>query len=213
MTKLKLAILISGRGSNMEAIVKAIQAGHINAEITAIISNNENAAGLEFAKANNIPTKVLSHIYYKSREEFDRALSDLIKLTGANFVCLAGFMRVLTEQFIDDWYNKLINIHPSLLPAFKGLNTHKRAIEKGVKFAGCTVHYVRADVDNGPIISQAATTVSPDDTPDSLAAKILKLEHQIYPQALAKIANGEITIDENKIEFKNYSNQQQSLIN
>lgn len=190
--KLRVAILISGRGSNMDALIKAAHSPDYPAEIALVISNRPNAKGLELAKENNIQTAIVDHKTFNSREEFDQALD--VALTEANIelICNAGFMRLLGKNFVEKWRNKQLNIHPSLLPAFKGLNTHERALASDVKIAGCTVHFVRFEMDEGPIIAQAAVPVLPDDTPETLAGRILKAEHQLYPEALKRVASGQI---------------------
>jgi phosphoribosylglycinamide formyltransferase-1 len=203
MERLKLAILISGRGSNMQALIdgcrkKAGEPGSIAADINLVLSNRADAAGLERAKAAGLPTQVISHRDYPDRTAFDAALDGALRAADVNFVCLAGFMRLLTADFIEGWHNRMINIHPSLLPSFPGLDTHKRALAEGVKFAGCTVHYVRFKTDTGPIIAQAAVPVLPDDTEDSLAGRVLAAEHRLYPLALRLIAEGRVQIHDGR---------------
>ena len=189
-TKLKTAILISGRGSNMEALVNATKEAGFPAEIVSVISNDPAAKGLEWAAAQGISTDVINHKNFGAdRESFEKALHEKITASAAQLVCLAGFMRILTPWFVNQWEDRLVNIHPSLLPSFPGIHVHKKAIEYGVQFSGCTVHYVRAKMDHGPIIIQAAVPVLADDTPDELGARILKSEHKIYPQALRWIAD------------------------
>ncbi len=195
MERLNLGILISGRGSNMQALVGAIRAGRIEANLAIVISNKADAAGLAFARAAGIPTQVISHRDYPDRAGFDRALDGALRAADVNFVCLAGFMRLLTEEFIEGWHNRMINIHPSLLPAFAGLDTHKRALQAGVRFAGCSVHFVRFETDTGPIVAQAAVPVLADDTEESLAARVLAAEHRLYPLALRLIAEGRVRIE------------------
>lgn len=193
--RLKVAVLISGRGSNMQALARACAAPDFPAEIVLILSNLADAAGLEFARAAGIPTAVIPHRDFPDRASFDAAMDAEIRRHGAELICLAGFMRLLDSAFIEAWRDRMINIHPSLLPSFRGLDTHERALEAGVKFAGCTVHFVRPEVDTGPIIAQAAVPVLPHDTPDSLAARILEQEHVIYPMALRLVAEGRVTVD------------------
>jgi phosphoribosylglycinamide formyltransferase-1 len=195
MERLKLAILISGRGSNMQTLIAACRTGSVPADINLILSNRPDAAGLDVAKAAGLPTQVIAHRDYPDRAGFDAALDGALRAADVNFVCLAGFMRLLTADFVEGWYNRMINIHPSLLPAFPGLDTHKRALEAGVRFAGCTVHYVRFETDTGPIIAQAAVPVLPDDNEESLAARVLAAEHRLYPLALRLIAGGRVRID------------------
>jgi len=178
----------------MQALVKACLAADFPAEIVAVVSNNPDAAGLEFAAQHNIPTKVINHRDFDNREEFDTALSDYLSSVKVNLICLAGFMRLLTPDFVNRWRDRIINIHPSLLPAFKGLHVHERAIEAGARFTGCTVHIVRPEMDDGPIIAQAAVPILSDDTADTLADRILKQEHRIYPMALRLFAENKVKI-------------------
>ncbi len=194
MARLKLAVLISGRGSNLKSLIDACAAPDFPAEIVIVVSNEPNAAGLDRARAADIPATVINHHDYATREAFDEALSEAVRAAGAELVCLAGFMRLVTEAFLHDWRDRLINIHPSLLPAFGGLNTHARAITAGVRFTGCTIHFVRAEMDAGPIIVQAVVPVLTDDTPDSLAARVLVAEHQAYPLAIRLIGEGRVRV-------------------
>ena len=190
MARLKTAILISGRGSNMQALIEACRAPDAQAAVVLVLANNPDAAGLAHAAAAGIPTAVVDHRSYADRAGFDAEMDRRLKAVGTELVCLAGFMRLLTRGFVEAWRDRMINVHPSLLPAFPGLDTHRRAIEAGVRFAGCTVHYVRYETDTGPIIAQAAVPVRADDTPATLAARVLVEEHRIYPQALRWIAAG-----------------------
>ena len=194
MARLKLAVLISGRGSNLQSLIDACAAPDFPAEIVIVVSNEPNAAGLDRARAADIPATVIDHHDYATREAFDEALSESIRAAGAELACLAGFMRLVTEAFLRDWRDRLINIHPSLLPAFGGLNTHARAITAGVRFTGCTIHFVRAEMDAGPIIVQAVVPVLTDDTPDSLAARVLAAEHRAYPLAIRLIGEGRVRV-------------------
>jgi len=203
----KTAILISGRGSNMASLIDAAKADDYPAEITIVIANRPDAAGIDFAKAAGIATRILDHTQYDDRESFEAELTEAIESAGADLVCLAGFLRLLTDRFVAHWYDRLINIHPSLLPSFKGLDSHARAIAAGVRIAGCSVHYVRAEMDAGPIIAQAAVPVKGGDTADTLAARVLKAEHKLYPRALALVAAGraravgeKVVIDGEEIE-------------
>ena len=202
MAKTKIAVLISGRGSNMQAIVDAAQAEDYPAEIALVVSNNPDAAGLAWAEERGIETEVLNHRDYETREEFEKALDTLIRLYGARIVCLAGFMRILTPFFTEKWRDLLINIHPSLLPSFKGLHTHERALEAGVRIHGCTVHYVRPEMDDGPIIGQAAVPVLHGDTPDTLAARVLEAEHQLYPQCIALACSGKARVAGERVRLQ-----------
>ena len=185
-----IVILISGGGSNMAAIVRAAQREHwlrrFGGRIAAVISNKADAGGLKFAKEQGIATEVLDHKAFPDRASFDTALAELIDRYEPALVVLAGFMRILTPEFVARYAGRMLNIHPSLLPAFPGLHTHQRALEAGCRFAGATVHIVTADLDHGPILAQAAVPVLPDDTPDTLAARVLTQEHLIYPQAVAR---------------------------
>lgn len=183
-----IVILISGSGSNMAAIVQAAQQQdwrqQFGASVTAVISNRPGAAGLQLAQSLGVATQVLDHRAFETREAFDAALMQLIDGHQPALVVLAGFMRILTPGFVDHYAGRLINIHPSLLPAFTGLNTHQRAIDAGCVEAGCTVHQVTAELDHGPILAQAVVPVLPDDTADTLAARVLVQEHRLYPQAV-----------------------------
>ena len=179
-----IVILVSGRGSNMEAIVRAAIPG---ARIAAVISNRPDAKGLQFAAEQGIATAVVDHKAYADREAFDTALAESIEAYAPDLVVLAGFMRVLTDGFVRRFEGRLLNIHPSLLPAFPGLHTHRRAIEAGCKFAGATVHQVTAELDHGPILAQAVVPVLPDDDEHALAARVLTQEHLIYPRAIAEL--------------------------
>jgi len=194
VARLKTAILISGRGSNMRALIDACRTPDVAAEVALVLANNPDAGGLADAAAAGIPTAAVDHRAYPDRAAFDAELNRRLTEAGIEFVCLAGFMRLLTRGFIDAWRDRMINIHPSLLPAFPGLDTHRRALEAGVRFAGCTVHFVRYETDTGPIVVQAAVPVQADDTPESLAARVLRAEHQIYPQALRWIAAGRVRV-------------------
>ncbi|HSC80642.1 MAG TPA: phosphoribosylglycinamide formyltransferase [Chitinolyticbacter sp.] len=191
-----IVILISGRGSNMQAIVDAAVP---EARIAAVISNRADAAGLAWAAERGIATAVLDHKQFEGREAFDTALAALIDSYAPDLVVLAGFMRILTAGFVTHYENRLINIHPSLLPAFTGLHTHERAIAEGVKFAGCTVHFVTAELDHGPIIAQATVPVLDDDTAGDLAARVLKEEHRLYPMAVRLFAQGRLRIDGGRV--------------
>jgi phosphoribosylglycinamide formyltransferase-1 len=195
LARLRTAILISGRGSNMQALIESCRAPSAPAEIVLVLSNNPDAGGLAYAAKAGVPTAVVDHRTYQDRAAFDAELDRRLRAADAQLVCLAGFMRLLTPAFVEGWRNRMINIHPSLLPAFPGLDTHARAFAAGVRFHGCTVHFVRFETDTGPIIIQAALPVRPDDTVDSLAARVLAEEHRIYPQALAWIADGRVRIE------------------
>lgn len=192
--KKRVAILISGRGSNMRALIEAAKDEDYPAEIVLVLSNVADAGGLDFARQNKIATAVIEHRKFPSREIFDNAMDVALKAAGTEIVALAGFMRLLSPRFVESWRGRMINIHPSLLPAYKGLHTHRRAIEAGEKFAGCTVHFVTPELDDGPTILQATVPVLPADTEDTLAARVLEQEHKIYPQALRLVAEGKARI-------------------
>lgn len=187
MTRLRLAILISGRGSNMEAILDAAQDPAYPAKPVLVLSNRPDAKGLETAARAGIPTAAIDHTTYgKDREAFERAMHEQLTEAGVEIIALAGFMRVLTPWFVNKWQGRMVNIHPSLLPKYKGLDTHQRALDAGDTEAGCTVHWVSPGVDDGEIIQQASLPILPGDTADSLAGRLLPVEHQLYPEALAK---------------------------
>lgn len=184
----KVAVLISGRGSNMSALIEAAKADDYPAEIVLVVSNKPDAMGLEVARSENIPAIAIDHTEFEAREDFEEALHKALLEHDVEIVVLAGFMRKLTGSFTGKWQGAMINIHPSLLPKYKGLNTHQRALDAGDKEHGCTVHYVTAELDGGPIIMQATVPVLEGDTPDDLAARILVQEHRIFPLSLAKVA-------------------------
>ncbi len=192
----RVVILISGRGSNMQAILEA----GLPVEIAAVISNRPEAKGLEIAAQHGIATSVVDHRLHPSRGQFDTALAKAIDSFHPDLVVLAGFMRILTEDFVNRYQGRLINIHPALLPAFPGLDTHEKALQEGVRVHGCTVHFVTPTVDHGPIISQAAVPVLSDDTPDALAARVLEQEHLIYPEAIRWFAEGRIHLQQNRVK-------------
>ncbi len=184
MRKTRLGILISGRGSNMQAIVDACRGNEIPAEIGIVVSNRGNAPGVEWARDQGVRTAVLSHRDFPDREAHDRAIIDVLRSAGVDWVCLAGYMRLLSRTFVDAFPNRILNIHPSLLPAFPGLDAQRQAIDHGVKVSGCTVHLVDAELDHGPIVVQKCVPVLPGDTEVTLAARILEQEHVAYPEAL-----------------------------
>jgi len=181
-------VLISGRGSNMEALIRATKDADYPAEIVGVLSDNRDAKGLETAAAEGIPARAVPRKDYASKHEHEAAIQAALEEFGAEIVCLAGFMRLLSGAFLAPWDGRIINIHPSLLPKHKGLDTHARAIQAGDTVHGCSVHHVTAGMDEGPVICQAQVPVLPNDTPETLAAKVLKEEHRIYPLALAKVA-------------------------
>ena len=199
MAKTRVGILISGRGSNMMALVEAARDTDFPAEIVTVISNRPDAAGLAWAESQGIATLAIDHKAYARREDFEDALHQALTSAGVELVCCAGFMRLMTASFVDGWYGRMLNIHPSILPSFKGLATHEQALAAGVKITGCTVHFVVPEMDSGPIIAQAAVPVADDDTPDSLAERILAAEHKLYPHALGLIASGQARLVDQKV--------------
>ena len=197
----KIVILISGRGSNMEAMIAARDAGRLPVDIVAVISNRPAAAGLETAARAGIATHYVDHRGFAGRDAFDAALAECIDGFSPDLVVLAGFMRILTEGFVRHYEGRLMNIHPSLLPAFPGLHTHRRALEEGVRIHGCTVHFVTPTLDHGPVIVQAAVPVLDGDTEDSLAARILGQEHRIYPQAVRWFAEDRLRLENGRVRL------------
>ena len=197
-----IVILVSGRGSNMEAIVRACADQRWNARIAAVISNRADAAGLAFARAHGIAAEVVEHRAFASRDAFDAALAERIEAHGADIVALAGFMRILGAEFVRRFDGRLVNIHPSLLPAFPGLHTHRRAIEAGCKASGASVHFVTADLDHGPIIGQAVVPVLPDDDEVALAARVLAQEHRLYPLALAWLVDDRLEVRDGVVRHR-----------
>ncbi len=202
----KIVVLISGSGSNLEAIAKACQTGNIPATIELVISNQPNVKGLDRAKKFHLMSKVIEHQQYNSREEFDQALLDQILPIEPDLVILAGFMRILSSNFTDTLSGKLINIHPSLLPDYPGLNTHKQAIENGDLMHGVSVHYVNSELDGGPIITQGALKIDPSQSEAKLINRIHKIEHAVYPKVIADIAKGYITLKGDQVKFESDSN-------
>lgn len=194
MGRMKLGVLISGRGTNLQAILDRTADPDFPAETALVISNRADAAGLDRAREAGVPTAVVDHKAYPDRPSFEVALNETLAAAGIDLVCLAGFMRLLTPTFVDRWAGKAINIHPSLLPAFPGLDTHARAIDAGARFAGATVHFLSAEMDAGPIILQAATPILGEDDADSLAARVLLAEHEIYVRAIRWIAEDRVRI-------------------
>ncbi len=199
---LKLGVLISGSGSNLQSIIDHIEKGSLNAIIKIVISNNPDAYGITRANKHCLPVLVLKHEDFKTREDFDLELIEALKNNHVQLVVLAGFMRILTPAFLRAFPQRIINIHPALLPAFPGTHVQKQALEYGVKFSGCTVHFVDEGVDTGAIIIQSVLPVHDDDTEETLAARILKEEHRIYPQAIQFYADGKIQIDGRKVRIK-----------
>jgi phosphoribosylglycinamide formyltransferase 1 len=195
MTRRRVAILISGRGSNMAALIAAAQAADFPAEIALVLANRPDAKGLGLARDARLATAVVDHTRFgKDREAFERALQAELEAVSIDIVCLAGFMRLLTPWLVTRWEGRMLNIHPALLPAFKGLDTHERALAAGVKIHGATVHFVVPEMDSGPVIAQGALAVRDDDTAETLAARVLAIEHAIYPLALRLVAEGRVTV-------------------
>ena len=187
--KIKVVVLISGNGTNLQALIDACIEPSYPAEIVLVISNKANAKGISRAREAGITTRIVDHTNYLSREEFDTELSMILSHSKCKLVCLAGFMRILSESFVNTWPNSILNIHPSLLPSFPGTKTHERALEAGVKVSGCTLHFVTAELDAGPIIGQAAVPVLDNDTPKTLANRVLIEEHKLYALGLELVAN------------------------
>ncbi|MGE5535556.1 MAG: phosphoribosylglycinamide formyltransferase [Acidobacteriota bacterium] len=199
MTRKRVAVLISGRGSNMTALIEAANRDDYPAEIALVVSNRPDAAGLESARAAGIATEIVDHaIYGEDRAAFEEVLQDALAEHQIDLVCLAGFMRLLTDEFVARWSGRMLNIHPALLPSFKGLHTHERALAAGVKIHGASVHFVVAEMDSGPIIAQGAVAVREDDTPATLAARVLAVEHRIYPLALRLVAEGRVHVEQGR---------------
>jgi len=199
MKRKRIAILLSGRGSNFEAIYRAIEEGKINAEIGVVISNKEDARGLLRAKEFGLETLFLNPKEFSSREEYDLKLAEEIEKRDIDLICLAGWMRILTPPFVQRFRNRIMNIHPSLLPSFPGLEAQKQALEYGVRYTGCTVHFVNEEVDAGPIILQAVVPVFQNDTVETLSERILKEEHRIYPTAIRLFVEGKLRIEGRRV--------------
>jgi len=199
--KKRVAILISGRGSNMRSLMAAASAPDFPVEIALVISNIGSAAGIQFAADAGIATEIVPHKAYESREAFDRAVSAHLEEAKIDIVCLAGFMRILSDWFASRWQGRMINIHPSLLPLFKGTHVHEQALQAGVRVSGCTVHFVVPELDAGPIIAQATVPVESDDTPETLATRVLVEEHKLYPAALKLLAEGKVRLEVGRAVF------------
>ncbi|HZH10488.1 MAG TPA: phosphoribosylglycinamide formyltransferase [Microvirga sp.] len=197
----RVAVLISGRGSNMVSLIEAASAPGFPARIALVLSNRPDAAGLSRAQDAGIATAIVDHKAHPTREDFEQAMDAVLNEHGIEFICLAGFMRVLTDWFVERWAGRMINIHPSLLPLFRGVHTHRRALEEGVLIHGCTVHFVVPELDAGPIIAQAAVPVIPGDTEESLAARILVQEHLLYPRALRMVCDGSARLEGGRVVF------------
>lgn len=211
--RLRLAVLVSGRGSNLQSLIDAQADPKYPAEIVLVLSNVADAHALERARKAKIATAVFDRKRYPDRRAFDADMTHAIEDAGASLVCLAGFMRLLGDEFVAHWKNRLINIHPSLLPAYKGLHVHERVIADGARFAGCTVHFVRPAMDEGPIVVQAVVPVHPNDTADALAARVLAEEHRIYPLAVRLIAEGRVKVDGERASIDSWIPPQGTLIN
>jgi phosphoribosylglycinamide formyltransferase-1 len=198
----RVAILISGRGSNMAALIAAAQRPDYPATIALVVSNRPNAGGLRVAAEAGIPTATIDHTSYPDRVQFDRALTEVLLAHEIALVCLAGFMRILTDEFVEAWRGRMLNVHPSLLPAFKGLHPHAQALAAGVRIHGCTVHFVEPELDSGPIIAQAAVPVRAGDTEDDLADRVLAEEHRLYPRGLSLVASGAVRYENGRAVFE-----------
>lgn len=196
---MKIGVLISGRGSNLKALINACAEPGFRGEIALVISNRPGAGGLAIAEAAGIPALVIDHKQYASREAFDAEMDRALNEAGVELVCNAGFMRILSDEFVAKWHNRQLNIHPSLLPAFKGLHVHQRTIDAGVKITGCTVHFVRPAMDEGPIVAQAAVPVMPGDDAETLAARVLEAEHKLYPLALKLVVEGRARVEGERV--------------
>jgi phosphoribosylglycinamide formyltransferase-1 len=201
MKKLRLAVLISGRGSNLQALIDACADPAFPAEIKLVLSNRPDAGGLERAAKADIPVAVVDHKKYDGKPAFEAAMQAEIAKAGVDLICLAGFMRILSADFIDNWPNKIINIHPSLLPAYKGLDTHARAIADGVAETGCSIHIVSTEMDEGPVILQKTVKLRPGDTAETLAERVLAQEHLAYPEAVRLIAEGRVRVLKERVEI------------
>jgi len=212
MAKLRLGVMISGSGTNLQALIDACSEPTFPAEISVVISNRPAVKGLDRARHAGIDAVTIDHTLYEDRADFEEILHNCLKDHNVQLVCLAGFMRILNPEFVNRWKDRMINIHPSLLPSYKGLHTHARAIEDGVRFGGCTIHYVRPEMDNGPIIMQAVIPIAADETEETLIAKTLTYEHHMYPAAVRMIANGNVRISGNKVVFKDVDLGEKGLV-
>jgi len=210
---LRVGVLISGRGSNLQALIEACAKPDYPAEIVLVISNEPKAMGLIRAQGASLVTETIEHQQFEDRRTFDNSLTASLEKAGVDLVCLAGFMRLLTAEFVNRWQDRIINIHPSLLPAFKGLNVHERVIASGVRFSGCTVHFVRADMDAGPVIIQSAVPVHPEDKPKDLAARVLISEHESLRLAVRMIAEGRVRVENDIVKISGVTSPANGLIN
>jgi phosphoribosylglycinamide formyltransferase 1 len=195
MPRIRTAVLISGRGSNLGSLIEAARAPDYPAQIVLVISNKAEAGGLAIAERAGIPTKVIPHKQFLSREEFDAATDAALREADVSLVCEAGFMRIHSEWFVRRWEGRILNVHPSLLPAFPGIRVHEQVLAAGVKVSGCTVHFLTAELDSGPVIAQTSVPVLPDDTVESLAARVLEQEHKLYPEALKLVSEGKVKLE------------------
>jgi phosphoribosylglycinamide formyltransferase-1 len=201
VSRKRTAILISGRGSNMRSLVAAAKNPAYPADIALVLANVADAGGLDFARGEGIATQVVDHKAFAERETFERAMQAVLEAQNVELVCLAGFMRLLSPWFVENWRGRMLNVHPALLPSYRGLHTHERALADGVKIHGATVHFVVPEMDAGPIVAQAAVAVRADDTPEILGARVLEQEHLIYPHALALVASGAATVENGRVVF------------
>ena len=199
--KTRAAVMISGRGSNLEALIAAAAQAHYPAEIALVLSNRADAKGLDHARDHGIPTAIVDHAKASTKAEMEQKFDAALRDAGIDLVCLAGFMRLLSADFVAAWHDRILNIHPSLLPLFPGLNTHERALAAGVRVHGATVHFVRAEMDAGPIIAQGAVPVLASDTPETLQQRVLRVEHLLYPLALSLVASGEARVENDRVEI------------
>lgn len=197
----KIAVLVSGSGSNLQSIIDSVESGYLKIQIAVVLSNNEEAYGLTRAKNHGIPAQVIRHGDFESREEFETSLIEVFDGYGVDLLVLAGFMRVLTPLFVSHYHHRIINIHPAILPSFPGTHSQKQALDYGVRFSGCTTHFVDEGTDTGPIIIQAIVPVLPDDTEESLGARILKEEHRIFPESLKLWSEGRLLIEGRKVKI------------
>lgn len=211
-TRKRVAVLISGRGSNMQALVEAARAPDYPAEVVLVLSNKVDAAGLAWARAQGLPTAAIDHKAFPSREAFDQAVDAALRAASVDYVALAGFMRLQSTGFVEKWAGRQINIHPSLLPLFKGLHPQRQALQAGVRVSGASVHFVTPELDSGPIIAQAVVPVLSDDDDDSLAARILSVEHRLYPLALSLLVTGKARLEGDRVVLTASVNQGQTLL-
>lgn len=211
--KLKVGVMVSGGGSNLQALIDACADPDHPAEIVLVLSNRPGVRALERAEAAGIPAAIIDHKLYADRATFDADMQKALNTAGVEFICLAGFMRLLTTEFVEHWSGRMINIHPSLLPSFKGLNVQQRAIDAGARFSGCTVHFVTPEMDVGPIIQQAVVPIQQDDTGDTLAARILVQEHRIYPASLRWVAEGRVRIEGERVFLDGATPPDAALLN